>query len=83
MLVQHEAIANTANGCTGDTYLKLTGTLYEQDRKYIDMEIRRLIKKRYKLMGYQKFADEIEMAAGKKTSADETNRRLNETLEER
>lgn len=71
-------IANTANGCTGNTYLKLTGTLFEQDRKYIETEIKRLIKKRYSLMGYQKFAETIERITAKKASADETNRQINE-----
>lgn len=75
-----EAIANTANGCTGDTYLKLTGTLYEQDKRYIELEVKRLIKKRYKLMGYQKFADEIESVTTKKAGADDVNRRLNEVF---
>lgn len=75
-----EAIANTANGCTGNTYLKLTGTLYEQDKRYIELEVKRLIKKRYKLMGYQKFADEIENASLKKTTADDVNSKLNEVF---
>jgi len=51
---------NTAKGCTGNTYLKLSGTLFEQDRKTIESRVRALIRRRYKLMGYTQFANEIE-----------------------
>jgi hypothetical protein len=55
-----ESEMNIAKGCTGNTYLKLTGTLFEQDRKAIESRVRALIRRRYKLMGYTQFANEIE-----------------------
>lgn len=51
---------NIAKGCTGNTYLKLSGTLFEQDKKTIESRVRALIRRRYKLMGYTQFANEIE-----------------------
>ena len=51
---------NTAKGCTGNTYLKLTGTLFEQDKKAIESRVKALIRRRYKLMGYTQFANEVE-----------------------
>jgi hypothetical protein len=51
---------NVAKGCTGNTYLKLSGTLFEQDKKTIESRVKALIRRRYKLMGYTQFANEIE-----------------------
>jgi len=50
---------NTAKGCTGNTYLKLSGTLYEQDKKVIESRVNALIKRRYAFMGYTAFANYI------------------------
>lgn len=72
---------NTAKGCTGNTYLKLTGTLFEQDRKVIESRVKGLIRRRYKLMGYTQFANEIEAlenSVPRKGGVDEINKKLRE-----
>lgn len=50
---------NMAKGCTGNTYLKLSGTLYEQDKKVVESRVNALIKRRYAFMGYTAFANYI------------------------
>ncbi len=50
---------NTASQCTGDTYMKLTNTLYERDPTRIERAVNRAIKRRYKLFGYVSFANFI------------------------
>lgn len=47
--------ANTARGCTGDSYLKRTGTEYESDRPLIMRRITQSINARYRIMGYIQF----------------------------
>lgn len=70
---------NTAKGCTGNTYLKLTGNLFERDKKAIETSVKKSIKKRYKLTGYGAFANEIEKIenAVKKGDKDQLFRELN------
>lgn len=46
------AAPNTQDGCTGDTYLKLTGCLYERDTDVIRRRVRRAMNRRYQFMGY-------------------------------
>ena len=47
---------NTITGCTGDSYLELTGMTYERDPKRIDRRVRQAIKRRYDIFGYLSFA---------------------------
>ena len=50
---------NTASQCTGTTYLKLTNTLYERDKTKIEKAVQKMIRRRYKLLGYVAFANFI------------------------
>lgn len=50
---------NHAIGCTGDTYLKLTGTLLEKDRDVIQRRVNSAIRRRYAIYGYNQFANRI------------------------
>jgi len=60
---------NTANQCTGITYMKLSNTLYERDPERIQKQVNKLIRRRYDIYGYQSFANSIE-ARFKGISAD-------------
>jgi hypothetical protein len=51
---------NQLRGCTGDLYLKLTGTLFEQDKAIIQRRVNELIKQRYQFYGYLQLANQIE-----------------------
>ena len=51
---------NKAFGCTGDTYLELTGTMLERDVKRIDLRVGRAINRRYKFFGYIQFANYVQ-----------------------
>jgi superfamily II DNA or RNA helicase len=46
---------NVAKGCTGDTYLKRTGTELEKEREVISRRIAQSINSRYIFMGYIQF----------------------------
>ena len=48
------------DGCTGDTYLKLTGCVFERDPKLIAFRVKKAIRYRYRLMGYRQFATRIQ-----------------------
>jgi hypothetical protein len=50
---------NSAVGCTGDTYLKLTGCLFERDKELIEKRITRAINQRYAFFGYGQFRNYI------------------------
>ena len=50
---------NTHEGCTGNRYLELTQTLYEREKKDIELRVSRLINKRYSIMGYVAFRNMI------------------------
>ena len=47
---------NTLIGCTGDTYIELTGSSFEKDPKRVERRVRQLIKRRYNVFGYLSFA---------------------------
>ena len=47
---------NKISGCTGDSYLELTGMTYERDPKRIDRRVRQTFKRRYDVFGYLSFA---------------------------
>jgi hypothetical protein len=50
---------NTASQCTGDTYMRLSGTLYERDPEKIVRGVDRWVRRRYRLLGYRAFANYI------------------------
>jgi hypothetical protein len=50
---------NSASQCTGNTYMKLTNTLYERDPLKIEKAVNKLIRRRYKVFGYISFANYI------------------------
>jgi hypothetical protein len=54
-----EGEMNNATGCTGNTYLKLAGCLFERDRKLIEFRTKRAIDSRYAFFGYAQFANYI------------------------
>jgi hypothetical protein len=49
-----------STGCTGNYYLKATGTEYENDRNIIKNRVNALIDSRYEFYGYIQFARHIE-----------------------
>lgn len=55
-----ENIPNTLSGCTGNYYLKATGTEYEKDRNVIKNRVNALIDSRYDFYGYIQFARYVE-----------------------
>jgi len=50
---------NRHEGCTGNRYLELTQTLYEREKKDIELRVNRLINKRYAIMGYVAFRNMV------------------------
>jgi len=50
---------NTHEGCTGNRYLELTQTLFEREKKDIELRVNRLINKRYAIMGYVAFRNMV------------------------
>ena len=50
---------NSAIGCTGETYLKLTDCLFERDKGLIEKRITRVINQRYAFFGYGQFKNYI------------------------
>ena len=57
---QGEKDPNVAVGCTGNTYLELTGSLLERDKEAIERDVMRAIRRRYNVFGYYSFAGYIE-----------------------
>ncbi len=60
---EDENVPNTLSGCTGNYYLKATGTEYEKDRNVIKNRVNALIDSRYEFYGYIQFARYIEDSA--------------------
>jgi len=54
-----EGEPNTAAQCTGTIYMILTNTLYERDKVKIERAVQKIIRRRYKIMGYVAFANYI------------------------
>lgn len=50
---------NTYNGCTGNTYLKLTGTEFNREKSSILNRVSHLKSRRYQLIGYYAFYNYI------------------------
>jgi hypothetical protein len=76
VIPKDRALANTANGCTGDSYIKRTGTDYDTDRGLIGRRINQSINSRYKILGYIQFWRYIQdiIDSVKKTGDVERNR---------
>ena len=55
-----ESGVNTANGCTGNTYLKRTSTEFERDKPTIVRRVNQSIQGRYTFLGYIQFHRMIE-----------------------
>ncbi len=51
---------NSALFCTGTIYMELTNTLYERNKDIIRSKVNRKIRKRYNIIGYGVFANELE-----------------------
>ena len=51
---------NSQVGCTGNTYLELTGMTFEKDERRIERRIRRAINRRYNIMGYVQFGNYVD-----------------------
>jgi len=58
-LSKEEGVPNTATGCLGDKYMKLTGTLLERDRARIQRRVIQAIHRRYEFYGYIAFANRV------------------------
>lgn len=54
-----EGTPNQAVGCTGDRYMKLTGTLLERDKARIQKKVSHAIRRRYSYFGYISFANHV------------------------
>ena len=50
---------NKGFGCTGDTYMELTGTLLERNIERIKLRVGRAIGRRYRFFGYIQFANYV------------------------
>ena len=50
---------NRISGCTGDTYLRITGLVHERNKDIIEKDIRKAIKSRYEFYGYLQFRNHI------------------------
>lgn len=55
-----ESGVNTANGCTGNSYLKRTSTEFERDKPTIVRRVNQSIQSRYTFLGYIQFHRMIE-----------------------
>ena len=51
---------NTTVGCTGNTYMELTGTLLERDPAKIQRRVDKAIRQRYRVSGYLQFANYVD-----------------------
>jgi len=61
-IAEDENTPNTLKGCTGDYYLRRTGTDYEREKGVIISRVREFINARYEFMGYiqfQRYIDKI------------------------
>ena len=60
MIAEEDGVPNTAKGCTGNTYLKRTGTEFERDKGVIQRRVSQAINARYTFLGYIQFHRMIE-----------------------
>ena len=59
-IAEDENTPNMLKGCTGDFYLRRTGTDYEREKGVITSRVREFINARYEFMGYIQFQRYIE-----------------------
>lgn len=74
-----ESGPNTANGCTGNTYLKRTSTEFERDKAVVLRRVSQSIQSRYTFLGYIQFhrmIDEIVKRVPKGLDEDTTRIRM-------
>jgi len=55
VITKSRTVANSANGCTGNSYIQRTGTEYEIDKPAIIRRINQSINGRYRILGYIQF----------------------------
>jgi len=56
---------NSATGCTGDSYLRITGLINERNKEVIEKDIKKAIKSRYEFYGYLQFRNYIRSITSK------------------
>ena len=80
VISKQRGIPNSANGCTGNTYLERTETEYEIDRQVVIRRINQSINTRYKILGYIQFARYIQEVIDSVQKVDDPEKNLeNET----
>jgi hypothetical protein len=72
---------NRCRQCTGDTYLRLTGCLYERDRAVIESKVKRAVNRRYLLVGYQRLGNIIQNVITKNPNTKSNPHREAEALQ--
>jgi hypothetical protein len=72
---------NRCRQCTGDTYLRLTGCLYERDRAVIESKVDKAIKRRYLLVGYQRLGNIIQNILNANQNTPSNPNRENQALQ--
>jgi hypothetical protein len=74
-----EGAPNTATGCTGSTYLELTGMLLERKPEIIERRVAQAIRRRYNVFGYMAFANYIKkLIGGLPATLSDKDRRIQE-----
>jgi hypothetical protein len=71
-----EGMPNVHNGCTGNTYLKLSACEYERDVNVIRKRVTEVIKRRYKIYGYLQFSNYVKKYLAKNISKELKGERL-------
>ncbi len=57
---EDENVPNTAKGCTGNTYLKISGMEFQKEKKLVQTRVKAIIDSRYEFMGYIQFKNYID-----------------------
>jgi hypothetical protein len=70
IISKKEGVPNLHTGCTGNTYLRLTSTEFEQNPEVIMKKVSELIKQRYKIVGYLQFYNYVMKYLEKNISKD-------------
>jgi hypothetical protein len=78
-LPAEEGVPNSATGCTGSSYLELTGMLLERRPDVIERRVAQAIRRRYAVFGYMAFANYIKkLIGGLPATLSEKERRIQE-----
>lgn len=72
---------NRCRQCTGDTYLRLTGCLYERDRAVIETKVKKAVNRRYLLVGYQRLGNILQTILSKNPNTKSNPNRENEAIQ--